>query len=58
MQFGSLTSVELSVLPSPPDDDPVARVETLHTERRGSQPQIKNGRKYNHEKTEGQAHLY
>lgn len=24
---------------NPPDDDPVARVETLHPERRGSQPQ-------------------
>lgn len=28
MQFGSLTSVELSVLPSPPDDGCVAAAET------------------------------
>ena len=29
MQFGSLTSVELSVLPSPPDDGCVAAAETI-----------------------------
>nr|DAU64459.1 MAG TPA: hypothetical protein [Caudoviricetes sp.] len=46
---------------NPPDDGPAARAETTRQpagQGRGSQPQIKNGRKYNHEKPEGQAHLY